>query len=88
MDWLHATAESPTVRDPAKALAYAQRAVEASNGGDANILDTLAEAHYANREFDKAIHTEERALEIAPGQPALENQLKKFRDAKTNESGH
>jgi len=45
MGWLHATAESPTVRDPAKALAYAQRAVEASKGGDANILDTLAEAY-------------------------------------------
>jgi tetratricopeptide (TPR) repeat protein len=88
MGWLHATAESPTVRDPEKALAYAQRAVEASNAGDANILDTLAEAYYANREFDKAIHTEERALEIAPGREALKNQLDKFRDAKTNESGH
>jgi tetratricopeptide (TPR) repeat protein len=88
MGWLHATAESTAVRDPAKALAYAQRAVDASNGGDANVLDTLAEAHYANRAFDQAIHAEERALEIAPGQAALENQLKKFRDAKSNESGH
>ena len=87
MGWLYATAEPATLRDPAKALAYAQRAVEASGGGDANILDTLAEAYYANRQFDKAIETEERALEIAPEQEALQNQLVKFREAKAAASG-
>jgi tetratricopeptide (TPR) repeat protein len=87
MGWLYATAEPATLRDPAKALAYAQRAVEASGGGDANILDTLAEAYYANRQFDKAIETEERALEIAPEQEALQNQLVKFRVAKAAASG-
>ena len=84
--WIYATAENPALRDPAKALAYAQRAVEASNGGDANILDTLAEAYYVNQEFDEAIKTEQRALEIAPEQEALQNQLKKFREAKATES--
>ena len=87
MGWLYATAEPPTLRDPAKALAYAQRAVEASNGRDANILDTLAEAYYVNQEFDEAIKTEERALELAPEQAAFRNQLEKFRDAKATESG-
>jgi len=87
MGWLYATAEPATLRDPAKALAYAQQAVEASNGRDANILDTLAEAYYVNQEFDEAIKTEERALEIAPGLEALQNQLKKFREAKATESG-
>ena len=85
--WLYATAETPTLRDPAKALAYAQRAVESSNASDANVLDTLAEAYYANQEFDEAIKAEERALEIAPGDEALQNQLQKFRDAKLTESG-
>jgi tetratricopeptide (TPR) repeat protein len=85
--WLYATAETPTLRDPAKALAYAQRAVEASNGRDANILDTLAEAYYVNQEFDEAIKAEERALEIAPEREVLRNQLKKFREAKAAESG-
>jgi TPR repeat protein len=88
LGWLYATAEPATLRDPAKALAYAQRAVEASNGTDANILDTLAEAYYANQEFDAAIETEERALGIASGQEALQNQLQKFREAKAAESGH
>ena len=87
MAWFYATTEDPTLRDPAKALAYAQRAVEASNGGDANILDTLAEAYYANQEFDEAIETEERALELTPGVEALQNQLEKFRAAKAAESG-
>jgi tetratricopeptide (TPR) repeat protein len=86
LGWLYATAEPSTLRDPAKALAYAQRAVEASSGTDANMLDTLAEAYYANRDFDKAIETEERALEIAPELEALRNQLEKFREAKATES--
>jgi tetratricopeptide (TPR) repeat protein len=87
LGWLYATAEPSTLRDPAKALAYAQRAVEASGGRDANFLDTLAQAYYVNQEFDEAIKTEERALEIAPEQEALQNQLEKFREAKATESG-
>jgi tetratricopeptide (TPR) repeat protein len=87
LGWLHATAEDPAIRDPAKALAYAQRAVEASEGMDANMLDTLAEAYFANREFDEAIKAEEKALEIAPGLEAYEKQLQKFREAKATEGG-
>jgi tetratricopeptide (TPR) repeat protein len=87
MGWLYATVEPAALRDPAKALDYAQRAVEASNGGDANTLDTLAEAYYANQEFEKAIETEERALEIAPGQEVFQNQLVKFREAQAAASG-
>ncbi len=85
--WLYATIENPTLRDPAKALAYAQRAVEASNATDANFLDTLAEAYFANQQFSAAIETEQRALEIAPELEAYQNQLKKFRDAQAAESG-
>jgi tetratricopeptide (TPR) repeat protein len=87
MGWLYATVEPSALRDPAKALAYAQRAVEASGGTDANVLDTLAEAYYANRELDKAIEIEERALEIAPESEALQSQLVKFREAKAAASG-
>jgi tetratricopeptide (TPR) repeat protein len=88
MGWFYATAEDPTLRDPAKALAYAQRAVDASDGKEANILDTLAEAYYVNQQYDEAIETEERALELAPELEPLQNQLKKFREAKAAESGH
>jgi tetratricopeptide (TPR) repeat protein len=87
MGWLYATAEDPTLRDPAKALAYAQRAVDASDGKEANILDTLAEAYYVNQQYDEAIETEERALELAPELEPLQNQLEKFREAKAAEGG-
>jgi Tfp pilus assembly protein PilF len=88
MGWFYATTFEANLRDPAKALAYAQRAVEASNGTDANVLDTLAEAYYVNREFDKAIETEERALELAPELDVYQKRLEKFREAKAIESGH
>jgi tetratricopeptide (TPR) repeat protein len=87
MAWFYATTEDPKLRDPAKALSYAQRAVEASNGMDANVLDTLAEAHFVNGEFDEAIEAEEKALGLAPGREAYLNQLEKFRAAKAAESG-
>jgi hypothetical protein len=45
------------------------------------------EAIYPNQEFDEAIKTEERALEIAPEIEAFQSQLEKFREAKANESG-
>jgi len=87
MGWFYATAEDPKLRDPAKALAYAQRAVDASDGKEANILDTLAEAYYVNQQYDEAIETEERALELAPELEPLQNQLEKFREAKAADSG-
>ncbi len=87
MGWVRATSDDPALRDPAKALDYAKRAVEASGGADANILDTLAEAYFANREFDRAIETEERALAIAPGVDAYRTQLEKFRAARAAEAG-
>jgi tetratricopeptide (TPR) repeat protein len=80
--WFYATVEPSTLRDPAKALDYAQRAVAASDGRDANILDTLAEAHYANRDFDAAIEAEEKAMKLAPDVEAFRNRLQKFREAK------
>ena len=85
--WLYATAKDPTLRDPAKALEYAQRAVEVSQGANANYLDTLAEAYYVNREYDAAIEAEQRALELAPEDPVLQDQLDKFRAAKATEGG-
>jgi tetratricopeptide (TPR) repeat protein len=88
MAWFYATTEDSKLRDPAKALSYAQRAVEASNGTDANVLDTLAEAHYVNREFDEAIEAEEKAVELAPELDAYQKQLEKFRAAKATESDH
>ena len=74
----------PAVTCPARAahLVYAKRAVDASNGEEAWVFDTLAEAFFANGKFDEAIKAEERAIEMAPKQDAYRDQLTRFREAK------
>ncbi len=62
--WLYATAADRTLRDPAKALQYARLAVALNDEGNADDLDTLAEAYYANRDYQNAILTENRALAL------------------------
>jgi len=47
-----------------------------------NIMDTLAEAYYAAREFKKAIYWEGEALKRAPDNEFFKNQLEKFKKAK------
>ncbi len=64
--WALATSEDPEIQDPAAALAYAQRAVNAEHGNPrAFILDTLAQAYYANKQYENALNTERRAIEVA-----------------------
>ena len=91
LGWLCATAQDPSVRNSGKALAYAENAVEASHTRDPAILDTLAEAHYVNENFDQAISTAQEAIELAPEGDAirrhLRHQVKKFQEAKRAKRG-
>jgi len=80
--WLYATASDEKFRDGKKALECAQRAVELSGGQAAYILDTLAEAYFANGDVDRAIETEERAIALDPNDPAYAIQKEKFKAAK------
>jgi tetratricopeptide (TPR) repeat protein len=77
--WFFATTKSP-LRNPAKALAYANRAIAAAPT-DANIMDTLAEAYFANGRIDAAVTTEQKALALAPDRDDLKQQMNKFRQA-------
>jgi Zn-dependent protease with chaperone function len=78
--WLLATSEDPDLRDPPRALALAQAAADLAP--EAFILDTLAEAYYANRRYAEAVAAAERALAAARGDRRLyERQLEKFRRA-------
>ena len=81
LGWLHATAKDPKFRDPKKAIEYAKKAVEGSQGKEPGYLDTLAEAYYSNREYDKAILTIRKAISLEPDNEYYKEQLKKFENA-------
>ena len=59
--WDYAT--DPTVRNPQSAPEYATKAV-AAKGDNPTYLDTLAEAQYANGEFEDAVKTEQKAMAL------------------------
>lgn len=79
--WTYASAQDASLRNPQKALEYARKAVAISKGEKAFILDTLAEALYANRLFDEAVATEKKALSLDPQNEFFPDQLKKFQEA-------
>jgi TPR repeat protein len=81
--WLYATSQDTTVRNPAKALEYASSAVKLSHETNPNILDTLAEAYYAQGHYDEAIHAEEKALTLEPHEPSFKERLAKYQQAKS-----
>ncbi|MEJ2012098.1 MAG: DUF1028 domain-containing protein [Anaerolineales bacterium] len=62
---------------PAEALQAAQRAA-ALAPDDSNVLDTLAEAHFAAGDISQAIHWINRALELVPDSDYLKGQLERF----------
>jgi len=79
--WAYATEQDGSLHNPQKALDYARKAVALSKGEKAFILDTLAEALYANSLFDEAVATEKKALAFAPQSEIFQDQLKKFQAA-------
>lgn len=64
--WLLLTSKNLNLRDPARAFTLARSAATIQEKG--YILDTLATAYWANGFPDQAILTEERAMQIDPGQ--------------------
>ncbi|MBT8485497.1 MAG: tetratricopeptide repeat protein [Phycisphaerales bacterium] len=63
--WILATSSETRWRDPAEALALAQRAAELTRFGNPAIMDTLAAALAANGDFDRAVQAAEHAATIA-----------------------
>ncbi len=70
--WLLATSADSALRDPAGALALAERAASGSGSDDITILDTLAVAQAAVGRFEAAIETLDRALVLARAGDDLE----------------
>ncbi|MCH7547450.1 MAG: hypothetical protein IID30_13705 [Planctomycetes bacterium] len=88
--WNLLTNEHAELRDPARALPLAQRAVDKVGGNDPAILDTLALAQHLTGDTAAAIETEKKALSLlpadAPGRGDYEAALAKYVAALENES--
>ena len=79
--WLQATCDDQKYRHPAQALAHAELAVKLTHWREGDFIDTLAEAYYANGQFQKAVETEKRALALDPSNRELQRHMAKYRQA-------
>jgi tetratricopeptide (TPR) repeat protein len=79
-------------RDYAVALKLAARAAEVSKNEDPAILDTLARAHFENKQIDKAIEVQTRAVALSAKvedpemRDELAQTLEKYKKAKGRQS--
>jgi len=79
--WYLATAPYEELRDPSRAIHLAKRAVELEPLP--MYLDTLAEAYYANGQYDKAVKVIEMAISNAKERrDYYEGQLRKYLNPK------
>jgi protein O-mannosyl-transferase len=78
MAWCLAVNEKTAVRNPDKAVKLAQRTCELTNYKEPALLDTLAVAYAAAGDFDKAVETAQKALELcqSSGQETVKEQIK------------
>ena len=63
--WILATSPDAAIREPAEAVRLAERAANVTTMDDVRALDTLAAAYASAGQFDRAIATVERALDLA-----------------------
>lgn len=83
--WIYATADDPEFQKPKEALMFASMAANLKPAG--YILDTLAESFFINGYVEKAIATEEEALEKDPSKANYYRaQLERFK--KTGDLSH
>jgi tetratricopeptide (TPR) repeat protein len=79
--WLYATCDNPDYRDPKSALAHAQIAVKLSEWKQAEFIDTLAEAYFANGDYPQAVAIQKRALALEPDNKELQEHMVRYRRA-------
>ncbi len=75
--WILATSTDPAVRDPARALSYAEKA-HALIPDRAHVCDTLAEVYFANGRRDKALEMAKKAWYLEPGSDYYRGRVEKF----------
>ncbi len=81
--WLYATTENPDFHRPRSALKHATLAVEMTRWQNPTLIDTLAEAYYANGLHQDAIKTQQKALQLEPTNKIFQKHLKRYRLALT-----
>jgi membrane associated rhomboid family serine protease/tetratricopeptide (TPR) repeat protein len=79
--WLYATCEDPKYRDPKAALDQAQRAVDLTDWKQPDFIDTLAEAHFVNGNYQQAVDIQKKALALAPNNSDLQEHMARYRKA-------
>jgi tetratricopeptide (TPR) repeat protein len=71
--WFLATSKEPTIYNPSRAVRLAQRACGLTSYKEPYFLDTLAAAYAATGDFNKAVETAEKALELC--QPSFKEEF-------------
>ena len=79
--WLYATCDDAKYRDPKDSLQLAQKAVDLTKWRQPEIVDTLAEALYANHRFAEAVKVETRALQLDPHNHDYLDHMARYRKA-------
>jgi TPR repeat protein len=82
--WILVTADDEKLRDPKKALPYAQKAVDLSGGKEAYALDTLARVHFQLGDVDKAIELQSKAVTLARDRENYQKVLAEYQEAKAH----
>jgi tetratricopeptide (TPR) repeat protein len=74
-----ATSENPKIKNPRKAVELAERVCAATDYKEPESLDTLAAAYAAEGNFNKAIETAEKAIELctSPAHNVLKSEIGK-----------
>ena len=66
---------------PKAALEHAQRAVDLTQGKQGDFIDTLAEAHFANGDYQQAVEIQKKALALEPDNKELQEHMARYRQA-------
>ncbi len=86
--WLLATCPDRALRDAPRAIKLAKQAAQSTNYADASMLDTLAAAYAESGEFEKAVVTQRKAIELTPAasRSDLQKRLNLYLEGKTYRS--
>ncbi len=76
--WFLATSSDVDRKRGEVAVRLAERAVQETLRQDPNVLDTLAEAHFAAGDTREAVEIIDEAIALAPGEPYFEEQRRRF----------